>query len=443
METKGQMARHMPLALWLAVAAVVTAFVVAKVVIADTPSGPEAKSVPKTIETVDPNRDSDGDGIADRFETAGWHTQNGRVFVTDPTNPDTDGDGLTDGEEAGPKTSKSSPKEVFQGVSDPTKADSDGDFLDDASEIDAGTNPWSKDTDRDKLDDFEEIEFGSDPRTTNVDGDHLDDAAELREDTDPNVYDLTGMQAAHAFTVAIAAGDWEWGADRVGRLNDKQINSWQYLAGAVSRGFVPGADATDVIANLAKGAWTAAMISLVALVPFLGDGAKAGDALFSFAKKGGKATQSAMALVARNPSLSNDSKIEITRKIVRRDPDKARLSQDAAVRGKPAPPALAHSRPIARDPIQNALKDKKVAELQELGFVDIRVNQQQVNAKGVRVGTNRPDIQATAPDGTRHYWEYDKKSSTRGPAHQTRILSNDDSAKICLLNETGGYKKCA
>ena len=156
-----------------------------------------------------------------------------------------------------------------------------------------------------------------------------------------------------------------------------------------------------------------------------------------------------MAFVTRNPALSNGAKADLTRKIVRLNPAKARLPQDAAVRGTQPPASLPLYRPIARDATQNALKDKKIAELQgiaelqEQGYTDIRVNQQQVNANGERVGTNRPDIQATAPDGTRHNWEYDTKSSDRGPAHQTRILSNDHRADVCLLDEADGYKKCA
>jgi hypothetical protein len=54
-----------------------------------------------------------------------------------------------------------------------------------------------------------------------------------------------------------------------------------------------------------------------------------------------------------------------------------------------------------------------VRELQAKGYADIRVNQQQVDSSGVRVGINRPDVQATAPDGTRQYWELDSDSSHR------------------------------
>ena len=203
MEPEGHAARRTPRALWLVLVAAIVAAVVAAAVVADVPGRLDSKSEPTPTESADLNRDSDGDGIADRLESAGWRTQNGRVFVTDPENPD------TDGEEAGPRSSNPNLQGAFQGVSDPTKVDSDSDLLDDASELDGGFDPWATDTDGDGLDDFEEIEFGSDPLDANVDGDHLNDAEELREGSDPNVYDLTGKQAAHAFTVAFSAGDWE------------------------------------------------------------------------------------------------------------------------------------------------------------------------------------------------------------------------------------------
>lgn len=385
--------------------------------------------------------DSDADGIADQAETTGFSTLNGR-FTTDPHKGDTDGDGLTDGDEAGPLGVDPYRSAAYAGWSDPTKLDTDGDGLDDAAEREGESNPRAKDSDGDGLEDFDEIEFGSDPLAKNADGDHLDDAQELREGGDPNVYDLTGKQAAGAFAGAVGAGGWEWGAKHVVRLNDQQLASWQYLTGSVARGFVPFADLTDVAASLTKGEWAAVLVSLVALIPVLGDSAKLADAARKLAAKGGAAAQAALQFIARNPVLSGDAKDSLTRWLVRLDPAKARLAQDAAARG-PAPAPLPLSRPIGKDLTQNALKDKKIAELQEQGYTDIRVNQQQVTAAGQRVGINRPDIQATAPDGTRHYFELDTTSSNRGPAHQTRILSNDDTANVCLLSEKDIYQKCA
>jgi hypothetical protein len=65
------------------------------------------------------------------------------------------------------------------------------------------------------------------------------------------------------------------------------------------------------------------------------------------------------------------------------------------------------------------------------GTRNIRVNQQQVNALGQRVGINRPDLQYTL-NGKRHYLEYEGPGNPRGSAHQARILANDPSADFAL-----------
>ncbi|PPI51989.1 hypothetical protein C5D35_10815 [Rathayibacter toxicus] len=66
--------------------------------------------------------------------------------------------------------------------------------------------------------------------------------------------------------------------------------------------------------------------------------------------------------------------------------------------------------------------------------MDIRVDQQQINAAGVRVGLNRPDLQYTK-NGIRYYVEWDSVSSDRGLKHASRILANDPNARITLRQE--------
>lgn len=109
----------------------------------------------------------------------------------------------------------------------------------------------------------------------------------------------------------------------------------------------------------------------------------------------------------------------------------SRLPQDANV-NPVAPGALPTNRPIGLSPTQNAEAQKIVAELRAAGYTDIRVNQQQVNALGSRVGVNRPDIQATSPGGQRVHYELDTSSSNRGAGHETRIKANDPAAKGIL-----------
>lgn len=395
-----------------------------------------------TVDTVD-TVDTDGDGILDFEETNGWTTAAGVMYTTDPREADSDGDGLPDGQEAGAKDVVPTRGSVYAGITNPISADSDGDDLDDASELDGGFNPWADDSDGDGLDDMAEVEFGSDPLTANADGDHLNDAEELAEGSDPNTYDLTGGEASGAFAGGAMAGDFAWLARNVGRLSDEQLDSGQYLAGQAVGGVLPLADARDIATNVVTGEWGAAMVSLVALVPVLGDSGKVTAAAVRFAKRGGAASRAASYFIAKNGALSGSVKSRIIRSIVRVDPAKARLSQDAKVWGSPAPAALGLNRPIGRTAVQNTRKDELVEQLTDRGYTEIRVNQQQVDAMGLRVGINRPDIQATAPDGTREFWELDTNSSSRGPMHEARIVSNDeDAGKVCLLSERTDYVTC-
>lgn len=70
--------------------------------------------------------------------------------------------------------------------------------------------------------------------------------------------------------------------------------------------------------------------------------------------------------------------------------------------------------------------------MQEQGGTAFRVNQQQVNVNGVRVGINRPDLQYTL-NGQRYYEEFDTLVSTRGPGHAARIEANDPFGIINLF----------
>jgi hypothetical protein len=101
-----------------------------------------------------------------------------------------------------------------------------------------------------------------------------------------------------------------------------------------------------------------------------------------------------------------------------------RLRQDVNVNPK-APRALPTDRKIGQSDTQNAKLQEDIAELEREGAQDIRVNQQQVNADGKRVGTNRPDLQYTDAAGVRRYVEYETKGSDRGDGHVERILAND------------------
>jgi hypothetical protein len=107
----------------------------------------------------------------------------------------------------------------------------------------------------------------------------------------------------------------------------------------------------------------------------------------------------------------------------------ARLPQDINVNPE-APGVLPTNRPIGPSPTQNAQLQGDIAQARSQGATDFRVDQQQVNAAGQRVGVNRPDLQYTDAAGRRVYVEYDSSASTRGPGHQTRIQANDPNGRV-------------
>ena len=74
--------------------------------------------------------------------------------------------------------------------------------------------------------------------------------------------------------------------------------------------------------------------------------------------------------------------------------------------------------------------DEQVQELIDAGYTDVRKNQQQVDADGNKVGTNRPDVQGTNPKTKqREYWEFDHNAKN-SKAHEETIQSNDPSGKV-------------
>ena len=73
-----------------------------------------------------------------------------------------------------------------------------------------------------------------------------------------------------------------------------------------------------------------------------------------------------------------------------------------------------------------------VTAITRMGAQDIRVVQQQVNAAGLRVGKNQPDLQFTWR-GVRYYVEWDTARSGRGVPHGERILSNDPLGRVLLF----------
>lgn len=112
-------------------------------------------------------------------------------------------------------------------------------------------------------------------------------------------------------------------------------------------------------------------------------------------------------------------------------PNTTRLAQDIRV-SPMAPRALPLNRPVGASASQNQFVQSRIASLQGEGATAFRVNQQQINVNGVRVGINRPDLQYTL-NGQRFYEEFDTLLSTRGPGHASRIGANDPFGIINLF----------
>jgi hypothetical protein len=109
----------------------------------------------------------------------------------------------------------------------------------------------------------------------------------------------------------------------------------------------------------------------------------------------------------------------------------SRLPQDINVNPR-APAALNPTgRRVGFNANQNTQVQRDVTELRNLGYTDIRIDQQQIS-NGCRVGVCRPDLQATSPTGKTVYIEYDTLASGRGAGHAVRLGSNDPDAVIIL-----------
>lgn len=379
--------------------------------------------------------DSDGDGIADQTEIKGWRTWNGNRHVTKPDKPDSDDDGLSDGEEAGKFLDA---QRGYTGLSNPNKADSDDDGLDDLTEFAEGTKPLNKDSDDDKLTDLEETEFGSDPLNRDTDGDGRTDKREHADGTDPLTHDLTLSEAGLAFLGGVFYGDWEWGAINVGTYSEEQRASHWYLLGQIAAGVgtLGLADVRDLAAQIQAGKWADIPLTIVGLVPTVGDTARTGAKVVSFASKGGKFARGAVALVRMMPRSWRLPIIKSLRHV-----PNIKLPQDIAVTGRAVAAKYAsNGGDNAAKAIQKvrdgklkigkseAQHNELINKIREKCKSDIRVNQRQVRKSGtslVYVGINRPDLQCIDNAGNWYFAEFDSKTSKRGLDHRDRILLND------------------
>jgi hypothetical protein len=276
--------------------------------------------------------DSDGDGLPDEVEAAGWRTRAGTTFRTDPHDPDSDHDGLSDGEEAGPPWTEGE-DQAYAGRSDPTSVDSDADGLPDPVEVgDLGSSvrtvayavsdpldgdtdqdeigdgdeylldmdPSAPDTDEDGLLDLEELDFGSDPTLANADGDSYPDTEEAERSSSPLAYDLDGSERAAAGAAGATYGDCTTCALDAG-LRIEQVESAEYLAGHVASSAMVYGDLRDVALGIWQHKFAAAGLAALSLLPYVGDGTKVAALLASFARRGDRAEQAVRVVTPKLP----------------------------------------------------------------------------------------------------------------------------------------------
>lgn len=414
--------------------AIVTLSILASIVAWGPPMPWEGGQQPKRSEQAQPAsaEDSDGDGLSDAIEIDGFRTANGRLVRTDPGLADSDNDGLSDGMEAGQVRADPTWGAVYALRSDPTSSDSDGDGLDDATELDGGFDAWAADSDADGLDDLAELEHGSDPLQADADGDGATDALEMARGTDPWSRDLSTAGGAEAFLLGAATFGQATLADRLG-LDEQQLESWQFLLGSLLKRLLPVPRFTAVVARVRAGDWPGVLTELAASTPGSGIAVKVVQDVAKFAGRSDGALRGALRAVSQLPLLTESAQVSLVRQIVRLAPDASRLAVDAEHRDRTAPAALLISRPVSEDPEVEAAKESLLRTLASAAYTDMRVNERQVTAAGLVVGEVRPDVQATDPDGTRHYYVLDRDGSASSAVKIVRLIANDDGAEVHLV----------
>jgi Mg-chelatase subunit ChlD len=233
--------------------------------------------------TEDGGKDSDNDGIPDSLEKNGVRIGNGQYITTDPNNPDSDGDLLLDGDEL--VLQSYGENQYATMVSDPNKADSDFDGLVDSEEMEFATDPFDNDSDGDSLKDATEVWEGFDPLNRNPDQDSYPDAEELANGTDPFLYDATAWEFGQNVLLGALWGDGGKTAVNWGILSETTYNSMAYLSGQILSGLVAIGDIRDAVGNIFNGDPWGVVLSLVGVVPLVGDAAKIAAEIMTFAKR--------------------------------------------------------------------------------------------------------------------------------------------------------------
>ncbi|WP_309888344.1 hypothetical protein [Archangium sp.] len=295
--------------------------------------------------------DTDGDGLTDGFELR-W----GGAHLL-PASADTDGDGLADGAEDLDGDGRTSLQEQARGT-DPLQSDARVDTLATAPRGTArptpkvlavalpgagksqpfGATPDPFDTDGDGLDDVAELANSTPPDVADWDGDGLSDSQELEHLTDPDVADTDGDGFSDHYEVT-HLGDGldplapderlspqQWARDyahalALGDTCDTALSGWKpckatvpFFLGQLSGGtasFIPVvgwvvgglADVRDAVGNAAKGEWAGAGLSVLGVLPVVGDVGKLVGRVVEFTKRHGKLEEVLRAVLRALPKL--------------------------------------------------------------------------------------------------------------------------------------------
>lgn len=268
--------------------------------------------------------DTDGDGLKDDVEEAGWVTSEGDRFKTDPEQADTDGDGLTDLDEAGVVLEKSPTGDpVFALFSDPTNPDTDGDGLEDGDEADLGLDPFDADTDDDDLADGLEVNvIGSAPTVSDTDGDGFEDgyeAANLEsQGLDPLQVDVEVSKTDYVkdFAIGAVAGD-VWQKDSLAWLAGNLTSTGSSSIPVIGWVVGPLADARDAIASVIRMDWVGAGFSAASVVPYVGDAVAIPGKAAKFVARNPGLAPAVGAAVVGIPKLSEKIKVQAAKAIFR------------------------------------------------------------------------------------------------------------------------------
>lgn len=251
-----------------------------------------------TAQVVDDGTDTDGDGLTDAQEIAGFVVLTGGRIYTDPNEWDMDGDGLSDAEEVGASTPNG-----YTFPSDPRISDSDDDGLLDPEELGIGTDPYQTDTDGDTLSDSVEVNIDFNPLDPNPDGDYRRDDVEFDKGSDPTYFNATPLVAARRTIQGAILGDFGENLVIDGWLAEDTFISLSYMSGWVASGFVGIGDIRDTAASLIRLDAVDTLLNALAFVPLAGDALKIGkivDKVATFARARAKNLQPIIRWTVKN-----------------------------------------------------------------------------------------------------------------------------------------------